>query len=61
MRGVIERRDAVWGDLLMIVMENRPADVEKALLKCTRECLQAPIDPLVWQWYRDNILSTYAW
>eukprot|EP00282_Hemiselmis_andersenii_P042776 CAMPEP_0172064408 /NCGR_PEP_ID=MMETSP1043-20130122/10086_1 /TAXON_ID=464988 /ORGANISM="Hemiselmis andersenii, Strain CCMP441" /LENGTH=465 /DNA_ID=CAMNT_0012724447 /DNA_START=55 /DNA_END=1448 /DNA_ORIENTATION=+ len=60
-RNVIEQREEVWGDLLMIVMNNKPAPVEQALLDCTRQVLSAPIDPDEWVWFRNNILSTYAW
>eukprot|EP00283_Hemiselmis_rufescens_P003185 CAMPEP_0173427982 /NCGR_PEP_ID=MMETSP1357-20121228/7047_1 /TAXON_ID=77926 /ORGANISM="Hemiselmis rufescens, Strain PCC563" /LENGTH=385 /DNA_ID=CAMNT_0014391921 /DNA_START=54 /DNA_END=1208 /DNA_ORIENTATION=- len=60
-RNVIEQREEVWGDLLMIVMNNKPAPVEEALLDCTRKVLTAPIDPDEWKWFRNNILSTYAW
>lgn len=38
-RKVIEQRQLVWGDLLMIVMLSRPVQVEKVLLKTAREVL----------------------
>jgi len=60
-RKVIEQRQLVWGDLLMIVMLSRPLQMEAILLRTTREVLEAPIDPLQWAWFRDNLLSTYGW
>lgn len=38
-RKVIEQRQLVWGDLLMIVMLSRPLQMEAILLRTTREVL----------------------
>jgi len=58
---VILRREPVWGDLLMIVMRRKPAQVEQSLLEATRKVLAAPIDKEEWAWFRDNLLSTFVW
>ena len=52
MRGVIDRREPVWGDLLMIVMRNKPQQVEEILLQCTEESLSYPITRKKWLWFR---------
>ena len=59
--GLIERRDYVWGDLVMIVMKRKPGEVENIVLRTTRDILQPPIKESEWRWFRDNLLSTFVW
>lgn len=58
---MVNRRERVWGDLLMIVMESQAQAVEDFVLEAARETLKAPITPEQWMWFRDNLLSTYLW
>lgn len=60
-RRIVNRRESVWGDLLMIVMENQPKAVEEIVLTAARETLTAPIQHAEWNWFRDNLLSTFLW
>ena len=60
-RRIVNRRESVWGDLLMIVMENQPKAVEEIVLTAARETLTAPIQHAEWIWFRDNLLSTFLW
>ena len=60
-RRVVNRREKVWGDLLMIVMENQGPAVEEIVIQAARETLEAPVTKEKWEWFRDNLLSTYLW
>jgi len=58
---VVERREKVWGDLVMIVMERKQREVEEVVLRAVGEVLSPPIKEEEWVWLRDNLLSTYLW
>ena len=60
-RRVVNRRERVWGDLLMIVMENQAQAVEDIVIQAARQTLEAPITHEKWVWFKDNLLSTYLW
>lgn len=60
-RRVVNRREPIWGDLLMIVMANQPKAVEEIVMQTARETLSAPISNDQWVWFKDNLLSTYLW
>ena len=60
-RRVVNKRDRVWGDLLMIVMEKQARAVEELVLRAAEETLEAPIKSEQWLWFRENLLSTYLW
>ena len=60
-RRVVNKRERVWGDLLMIVMERQANAVEELVLRAAEETLEAPITGEQWQWFRENLLSTYLW
>jgi hypothetical protein len=60
-RQIINRRESVWGDLVMIVFESQQKAVEQIVLQAARETLTAPIERKEWIWFRDNLLSTFLW
>ncbi|EKX38739.1 hypothetical protein GUITHDRAFT_115069 [Guillardia theta CCMP2712] len=60
-RRVVEKRERVWGDLFMIVMERKQKEVEETVLRAVDEVLSYPIKEEEWVWLRENLLSTYLW